>query len=80
MNVQTLTNPILTSRLFPVFRLESLKTQSGIQFSPQEFGYEIDEAELDIELAALSSKNNVHRLNQDVQTQDFEASYKWFLS
>ena len=80
MNVQTLTQPILACSLFPVFRLESLQTKSEIQVSPLEFGYEIDEAELEIELAAISTKYNMDRLNQDLQTQNFEACYTWFLS
>jgi hypothetical protein len=80
MNAQTLTNPILACSLSPFFRLESLQIKTEIQASPREFGYEIDAAELEIELAALSPKNNQDLVNQDVQPQEFEACYTWFLS
>lgn len=80
MNVQTLIQPIPACCLCPVFRLVSLQIKSEIQVSSREFGYEIDEAELGLELAALSPINNQDQANQDFQPKDFETRYTWFLS
>jgi hypothetical protein len=80
MNVQTLTKPILACSLFPNFRLVFFAHEPAIQVSPQEFGYELDEAELETEWTVLPLKNQQAQVNQDVQSQEFEACYTWFIS
>lgn len=78
MNAQTLSAPASTCHFpfaLPVAELPSARTVSA---DPRDYGFDFDEEELGRELLAPSPIAD--RFHPEVDADEFEACYTWFLA
>lgn len=77
MTIQT--QPIYDCTLFALFYMES-HTGRPLQTSPQDLGYEISQEELACEMLAQVHDNPVDQAVPEVDPEQFETIYQWFLA
>jgi hypothetical protein len=77
MNAQTL---VKTTSIRNLFSLPVYVSLCPIEISPQDFGYEINEDELASEMRVQLPDNLIWQPIPEVDPEDFETVYKWFLS
>ncbi len=77
MNTQTLANNTMIRNLFS---LPIYIPQSHLEISAQELGYEINEDEVANELGTQLPEKVSWQPIPEVEPEEFETVYKWFLS
>ena len=77
MNTQSL---VKTTLIWNLFSLPFCIPKSPIEISPQEFGYEINEDDLASEMLVQLPDDLLGQTTPEVNPDEFETVYKWFLS
>ena len=77
MNTQAIVKSTLIWNLFSLPVYVSL---CPIEISPQDFGYEINEDELASEMLVQLPDDLLGQTTPEVNPDEFETVYKWFLS
>ena len=77
MNTQAIVKSTL---IWNLFSLPLCLPMSAIEISPQDFGYEINEDELAGEMLVQLPDDLLGQTPPEVDRDEFESVYKWFLS
>ena len=77
MNTQAIVKSTL---IWNIFSLALSIPTSPIEISPQDFGYEINEDELASEMRVQLPDDLIWQPIPEVDPDDFETVYNWFLS
>ena len=80
MNTQTLTNPAMICNFFVVLPDENVLPEQPICASSRDYGFDFDEEELARELLAPLPASLISQTNYEVDADEFESCYLWFLS
>jgi len=71
---------VKTTLFCNIFSLPLYIPMGPIEFSPQDLGYEINEDDLASEMLAQLPDDLLGQTTPEVDPEEFESIYKWFLS
>jgi hypothetical protein len=80
MTIQTLTEPELAFAFFTFEFQTDCQALDRLQATPQDLGYEVNEEELAGEMLAQLQRSPVDQTAPEIDPEEFETIYHWFLA
>jgi hypothetical protein len=80
MTVQTLTKVVSTSSIFDFILTVNLKSAQPDPLTAADFGFEVGDEELAEELSETIPSSLIPQTAPQVDPEDFETIYNWFIS
>ena len=80
MTIPVLVKPQLICNPFAFLLGPHPRSVRGLQACSQDLGYEISEDELARELCAFAAGQHVDQTAPEIDPDEFETAYQWFLS
>lgn len=80
MNTQTLTTPIMTCKFVATFPVANYPSEEAIRASSLDYGFDFDEEELASELPAPLPAALPRSAISEVEADEFERVFRYFVS